>query len=554
MSREPVVWNMRSASRRRIIGVAIAALLLAAACSSGGEAGSSTTALLSTSTSVGASDATTVVPATTDAPPATESFHPPLSDESTVTGPIESANPIIQPQPALAVPDGYTEEEFFVEGEATSFGTAGGSLDGDGKWSVEPAGLQQFKTRVIVRRPPTERFSGVVVVEWLNVSAVEAAPDWAYLSEEIARAGHAYVAVSAQALGVIGGESLLSVEVDDESASEVGAEPVDTDGGGLINNDPERYGSLAHPGDAYAFDIFRLVGAAVKHSPELLGGLEPTIVIAAGESQSAGFLTTYVNAIHFAAEESAFDAYLVHSRGAGAVPIGGSFGDDTSFVDDGVMIRDDLDVPVFIVESETDLTLLGYSLARQPDTDLIRTWEVAGTAHADAHTFRAIFGGPRDPNQGSFIGCDRPINAGPHHEAVSAALHHLVAWASDGDLPPTAERLAIVGDGDVAIDRDELGIALGGVRNPLVDVPVAVYSGDPYDTVSTTTEGFDICNLFGQTTDIDAATLATLYGSADAYVEAFTEATAVAVDGGYLLPADAEQLLEEAEENRSLFG
>jgi hypothetical protein len=95
----------------------------------------------------------------------------------------------------------------------------------------------------------------------------------------------------------------------------------------------------------------------------------------------------------------------------------------------GVLIRTDLDVPVMLVESETDLTLLGYANARQPDTDRLKTWEVAGTAHADAHQIRSIVGGPRNPNVGSLIGCDYPINVGPHHEVVSAALHRVVAWA-----------------------------------------------------------------------------------------------------------------------------
>ena len=42
---------------------------------------------------------------------------------------------------------------------------------------------------VIVRRPAAARdFSGTVVVEWFNVSAIEASPDWAHLSQEIGRA------------------------------------------------------------------------------------------------------------------------------------------------------------------------------------------------------------------------------------------------------------------------------------------------------------------------------------------------------------------------------
>ncbi len=532
------------------MGVAAVVLLLAVGCSSSGDAestGATTTGSEPSSTSSETPDATTTSSAPTTTVVTTTTA---ITFESTVTGPIESANPMVQPQPALAVPEGYVEEEFFIGGDATSF-ELGSEPRADGFWEASPADTAPYQTRVIVRRPSDAAFSGVVLVEWLNVTAIEASPDWAYLSEVIANDGHAYVAVSTQALGVVGGDSLLAIEIDDEAAADAGAEATETSGGGLVNADPDRYGSLVHPGDAFAYDIFSQVGAALRASPELLGGLEATTVIAAGESQSAGFLTTYLNAVHPLA--TTYDAFLVHSRGAGAAPIGGGFGEGTSFVDDGVLIRTDLDQPVFILEAETDLTLLGYSLARQPDTDLIRTWEVAGTAHADSHTFRAIIGGDRDPSLGSLIGCEGLINSGPHHEAVQAALHHLVVWAQDGPAPPTGPRLELTDTDPIAIARDERGIALGGVRNPLVDVPVVVATGDPLRSVEEVAAGFEICDLFGQTIPLDQAALVELHGSADEYVEAFATATAVAVDGGFLLPTDAEQLREEAEANRALF-
>ena len=60
---------------------------------------------------------------------------------------------------------------------------------------------------MVVRRPADPaRFSGTLLLEWLNVSGgFDADPDWAFMHEEIFRQGHAYVAVSAQARGVLGG-------------------------------------------------------------------------------------------------------------------------------------------------------------------------------------------------------------------------------------------------------------------------------------------------------------------------------------------------------------
>lgn len=475
-----------------------------------------------------------------------------------IAAPPAEGNGMVVPQPATPAPDDYVQEEYFLGGTATSFDAV--ETPDDGNWTATPGEEAEYRTRVIVRRPrAAEDFSGTVIVEWFNVSAIEASPDWAYLAQEIGQEGHAYIGVSAQAQGVEGGDTVLDVEVDPDAAADNG---VTSDASGLKNIDPERYGILQHPGDAYAYDIFDQVGvAATEAADQLLGGLEPTQVIAVGESQSAIFLSTFVNAVH--PLDAVYDGFLIHSRGATVAPLDGDFLSGADEVDpeeamrQGVRIRSDLDAPVMLVETETDLTLLGYSNARQPDTDLLRTWEVAGTAHADAHLIRAITGGPRDPGVGSLLGCTEPINTGPHHEVVSAALHRLVTWVAAGTPPPPGERIELVEGEEVTIARDAHGNALGGVRNPLVDVPVAALTGDPPAGTSVEElaggEG-DVCILFGRTVPFDRDTLVDLYGTADEYLSAFRAAAERAVADGFLLQRDADELITEAEENRGRFG
>src|SRR5690606_22574431 len=108
-------------------------------------------------------------------------------------------------------------------------------------------------------------------------------------------------------------------------------------------------------------------------------------VIAIGESQSAYMLTTYVNGV--LPVECCVDAVLIHSRGGPAAPIDGPDGRvdlDAGRHDPPVRIRDDLDVPIVVLQTETDvLGHLDYLPARQDDTERFRLWEVAGTAHAD---------------------------------------------------------------------------------------------------------------------------------------------------------------------------
>lgn len=522
---------------RFAIAVPLAAATALAGCSSADDRGDDTS---------GRDDVTTTTaPSGFDAQPPAEITVPPAEGKG-----------INFPQPAASPPDGYVVEELFVGGTATSFEAI--DTPDDGHWTARPADTAPYRTRAIVRRPtdPAD-FSGTVLVEWFNVSAIEAAPDWGYLHDAIGRDGHAYVGVSVQAQGVEGGETLLDVDVDAEQADQSGAS---VDASGLRNVDPDRYGTLTHPGDAYSFDILNQVGVAVADgSADLLGGLEPARVIAMGESQSAMFMSTYVNAIHPLAP--VFDGFLIHSRGSMLPAVDGTYvsnssADASDLLERGVTIRTDLDVPVMLVEAETDLTVLGYANARQPDTDRVRTWEVAGTAHADSETLRAVIGGPRDPGVGSLLGCG-PVNSGPHKEVLRAAVHHLVGWVAGGDPPPEGERIEMAEGDEPTIARDDRGNAIGGVRNPLVDVPAATLTGDPPGGGSVDDlvgDGDGICLLFGQTIPFDAATMTALYGDADTYLERFRASADEAVAAGFMLRPDADALLTDVEAHRAQFG
>ena len=93
------------------------------------------------------------------------------------------------------------------------------------------------------------------------------------------------------------------------------------------------------------------------------------------------------------------------------------------------------------------------------------------------------------------------------------------------------------------------------MRNPLVDVPVVVTTGDPWTDVDLDSdESLDVCALFGQTLPIEPTGLTELHGSPEGYVAAFDAAATAAVSAGFLLDYDAEQLRREAAANQGLFG
>jgi hypothetical protein len=422
-----------------------------------------------------------------------------------------------------ALPEDWVEEEFALSGLATTY-TSEGDLPTDGRFELGTAFEEAYATRVVVRRPPAADFNGTVLVEWLNVSGgFDAHPDYAYLADEILRGGYAWVGVSAQHVGIEGGP----VAVSTPASAAAGA------GQGLRAMDPARYGDLSHPGDAFSYDIYTQAAAAAR-SGDVLGDLEPERVLAVGESQSGFALTTYANGVQPLTD--AFDGFLIHSRGGATAPLG-VFG---SGIDMGgtlagppTLVRDDLDVPVLTLESESDVVgVLNYLPARQPDTDRFRLWEVAGTAHAD----RFLLGPLADQ-----LGCPAPVNDGPQHLVAKAALRALDAWVRDDLVPPSADRLAVAGG---AYERDRDGIVRGGIRTPLVDAPVDVLSGDPAP------DGPLHCLLFGTTTPLPEARLAERFAGRTAYLAAFEAAAGASISSGFVLPEDRETLLAYAQPGR----
>jgi hypothetical protein len=451
------------------------------------------------------------------------------------TGPLDKGGGInlAAAAPGAPLEDlGYTEAEYKAAGTATSY-TAAADLPTDGSFELTPGDDADYATRIVVRRPAEgDEFNGTVVVEWLNVSGgTDAAPDYTYLSEELLRGGYAWVGVSAQRIGIEGGQVAVAVP---------GAEAMGV-GQGLKAQDPERYGDLHHPGDAFSYDIYTQVARGLRAGGgdvAPLDGLDVERVLAVGESQSAFALTTYIDGVQ--PLTGAFDGFLVHSRGGAAAPLGEKdAGIDIASSIGGAptTIRTDGDAPVIVVETETDLMgILGYLPARQDDTDNFRLWEIAGTAHAD----KFQLGETED-----ILGCTQPINRGQQVYVLRAALRSLDTWVKDGTAPPEAPRLTVDDATPApAFVLDANGNVEGGIRTPAVVAPVDVLSGMPVEGSSV------ICLLMGSTTPLGADRLSELYASGDDYLAAYETATDELIDAGYALADDRDQILQEADASR----
>lgn len=450
---------------------------------------------------------------------------------NTVTGPITGGKYGI---PYLAMPKGwedrygYTEHEYFIAGDAQAYGVDG-TLSPDGRWAANGTdATTPYKTRIIVRRPKKAAdFNGTVLVEWLNVSAGrDSDPDFGFLADELLSKGYAYIGVSAQSTGVEPGG--LGMEIPNVPKAALAP---------LKDWDPQRYGSLHHPGDQWSYDMFSQAARTALDTGKdsVLGGLKVQKMIATGESQSSFRMVSYIDAVQ--PLNHLFDGFMVHSRGTSAAELNP---DPKQKPPAGVHIRTDTDVPVFQFETETDLAFLDFVPARQDDSAHLATWEVAGAAHADRSTLDyGVLAGQRwakGANIDFSTTCGQ-INEGPQQPVVQAAFSALATWVVDGTHPPTSPRIETDAKGDIVRDAD--GIAVGGIRTPPVDAPISVLTGTNPSTNA-------ICVLFGSTTPFTAAQLAAHYADHDAYVRAVTKSADQAVSDGFLLAPAAKTMIADA--------
>ena len=485
-----------------------------------------------------------VVPAVAaQASAATAAMASPPAANPAVTGPVTGGNGAIVLQgTSFPLSDvGYTQSEYFLSGTASSHAPVS-TLGSNGKWRVAPATTAPYTTRIVVDRPANAAdFNGSVVVEWLNDTAgFDIAAEWLYGHNELVRDGFAWVGISAQQAGV----------------------------NALKQADPVRYAALSQPGDSYSYDIFSQAGQAVwDDSAQVLGGLTPKAVLAAGESQSAFRLTTYIDAIQPLAH--VYDGFLVHSRGGSGAPLSQS--PQASVLDPPVVyFRPDLGVPVLDVETETDLFLPQFSAfpgsgpylpAQQADSPGFRLWEVAGTAYADDYAESNLAAGdtghgatdeqalndmlsPPDSLGGGAIACADPINTGEDHYVIDAAEYALNQWVTTGRAPARAPRLDVNSAGTGYV-TDANGNVEGGIRTPAVQVPVATLSG--LGNSGPGPEAAFICSLLGTTTSFSAAKLAALYPTHAQFVLEWASATAADALAGFIRPADAVNLVAAAQ-------
>jgi Alpha/beta hydrolase domain len=419
--------------------------------------------------------------------------------------PVPDGAGVPQASAGVALSPDYAERELLVAGLASTYSGP----------STGPATVTRTNTRYVTRllvRAPTDpsTFSGRVVMEPFNTSGgADAGVVWGQIGSMLEAAGDAWIGVTVR------------------SSSQAH----------LLAFDPVRYRAIDIAVNDVEWDILRQVGGLVKQRGEEVLLPEATHLYLGGYSQSGIDVATFASAFHDDTRmidgSPVFDGYLPAAHSGSMAPLQSGPADlpPFEFVPMGAV-----DAPVIDLETQSDVdgfeaeispgrtyTSPGSGNLRRPDSDApgdrYRLYEIAGAPHA-----------PIIP------GCEGGGSSFPTASFVRGAYGLLFHWAEDGITPPSVPRLELTTQDVVSVTAvDEVGNAVGGVRSPFVDVPVARYEAHSPSGA--------LCALAGRETPLAPDVLHSRYADFDEYLAQFTDSLDATIDEGHLRKSDRALLI-----------
>jgi hypothetical protein len=421
---------------------------------------------------------------------------------------------------------GYVAEEYVLAGKADTYAPVGmadaaNAAERDTTqdlarrdFALEPRSFgEPYKTRLVVYRPrDVSRFSGNVVVEPFHPLGGGIGVVWNSIQYFFVANGDAYVGFQHPAT--------LS---------------------GLCRSGAGRYDGLAMVDNTQLWDGLAQTAALLRsgaaQSP--LRGYPVRHLFLTGVSYTGVATSGFANYHHpikkTADGHNLFDGYVSMENATYDRPI---------------------DVPVIKLNTQGDFDSFGALGNRRPDSDekgqQYRLYEVPGWSHVTAP--RPVPGATgKPPHQ---LGAAAEVEASsewlrttafaqfpkeaqpndfPGFALSSAAFSNMYAWVRGERTPPRAARIETDETGATRLDAH--GNALGGLRTPYVDVPIAKYA------VGTGYPGF----LFGYKIPLELERRRALYGSHASYVERVRAQTERLSQERWILADGAREIVREAE-------
>jgi hypothetical protein len=291
-----------------------------------------------------------------------------------------------------------------------------------------------------------------------------------------------------------------------------------------------------------SYDIFTQAARAIgpnrpTDGVDPMGGLEVKKLFALGESQSGSRVLGYANGVQ--PVEKIFDAIIIVAN-AGR---GTDFLNETAHLKENgrtrvrnmpSRVREDINCKVFVINTQTESLFMGRLV--QPDTDAIRSWQIAGASHGAPSFMKDIY--QRMYRDGLINTLpeksDYDTNVVDWTYVAEAAFVLIQNWIDHGKEPPRIPAIQAV-NMLFGYKTDKFGNVKGGLRLPEIEVPVARYYVNMMKT-----------GLGGHKIPFTEKELLKLYTTHQDYVDKVTTAARAAETAGIILPYRAEKYIREA--------
>lgn len=343
---------------------------------------------------------------------------------------------------------------------------------------------QPYKTRLVIRQPADDsKFSGLVVAEAMHPAGQAHA--FQYNSVYLMDSGHIAVEITTQGLEQI------------------------------VSSNAERYGGFQVSNNQVS-EVLAQAGALIKSAQSPIADLNLRKMVLWGTSASSGILVRYLPAhkvFKTVSMENIYDGFMPTSNGS---------------------TIETVDVPMIQVPTQHEYRNIATAVQDSDEPGRqFRSYEFVGIGHLMARNNDRL-------SEGS---CVNPITTFPLEAYMSVALHHLFEWVDKGISPPHGGRVLI--DRDMANDGslmalDSNGNALGGIRNPYVDIPVTKY------TAGNNGEAGILCILSVWEMPFSEEKLRDLYGNKENYVRLFEQSLSQQEEDGWALPVFHELIMPDA--------
>lgn len=348
-----------------------------------------------------------------------------------------------------------------------------------------------YKARLVIRRPADmSRFSGLVMAEPMHPAGF--AHGFEHNSIYIMDEGH--IAVEVTTMGL-------------EHAQ---------------GHNAQRYAGMMVSNNQIS-EILAQTGALIKDDSSPIAGSGLRKVILFGTSATSRILTDYLPAhavFKLADGSNIYDGFLPTSNGTRIMPV---------------------DVPMIQMPTQHEYMNVATSVQDGDNSgNEFRVYEFTGIGHLMAR---------HNPRITPQLCVNKPTQY-PLEVYFPVALHHLLQWVDKGIVPPRAERVLVDrnmnNDGSLMV-LDAHGNAMGGIRNPYVDVPFAQYIAG-----NTLAAGQDnalsvVCRLSVYEVPFSQGKMRELYGNKATFLRQFEDNLNQHEAEGWSLPVFHDLIMADAQ-------